>query len=295
VTGVERELLVAGALRGLLTVAAQPPRTGVVALHPAGFASRDFPLLRHLADALPAHGVAVLRFDRRPPRLPDGDVSLRTQAADAVSAMGELRAATSPDLPVILWGFSQGAWVAMIAAHEAAVAGIVLVGASGVSPAAQMRYTSARQVREAGFGEDAVAEMLAIRGLWEDALRAGDGDGAQRALERASTRPWSAAAWLAEPGEVDPDDDVFEFDFDPAPLIRSLPCPLLAVIGDDDRWVPLAESVAVLETAPDMETLYVPGGGHAPTVDGDGEGPVLPGYEAGLIDWIARRIQPAGA
>src|SRR6185369_9273055 len=99
-------------------------------------------------------------------------------------------------------------------------------------------------------------------------------DGAQRALKQASTRPWSAAAWLPEPGDVDPDDDVFEFDFDPAPLIRSLPCPLLA-------------------TAPDMETLYVPGGGHAPTVDGDGEGPVLPGYEAGLIDWIARRIQPA--
>jgi hypothetical protein len=292
---MERELVVAGALRGVLTVPAAPPRVALVALHPAGFPSRDFPLLRHLADALPAHGVAVLRFDRRPPRLPDGHVSLQTQAADAVSAMGELRAVTSPDLPVILWGFSQGAWVAMIAAHQAAVAGIVLVGASGVSPAAQMRSTSARQVREAGFGEEAVAEMLALRALWEDALRAGDGEEARRALERASRRPWLAASWLPEPGEVDPDEDEFEFDFDPAPLIRSLPCPLLAVIGDDDRWVPLAESVAAFERAPDVELLHVPGGDHAPTDDGDGEGPVLPGYEAGLLDWIARRIQPSGA
>jgi pimeloyl-ACP methyl ester carboxylesterase len=292
VTAVERELLVAGALPGVLSVPATPARAGLVALHPAGYPSRDFPLLRHLAGALPAHGVAVLRFDRRAPRLPGGDVSLQTQAADAVSAMAELRAATSPELPVILWGFSQGAWVAMIAAHQAEVAGIVLVGASGVSPAAQMRYTSARQVREAGFGEDAVAEMLAIRGLWEDALRAGDEEAAQRALQRASGRPWLAASWLPEPGELDPDEDGFEFDFDPAPVIGSLPCPLLAVIGDDDRWVPLAESVAVLETAPDMELLYVPGGDHAPTEDGDGAGPVLPGYGEGLIDWIARRIQP---
>jgi pimeloyl-ACP methyl ester carboxylesterase len=295
VTAVKRELRVAGSLQGVLTVPATPPRAGVVALHPAGGPSRDFPLLRHLADALPAHGVAVLRFDRRAPRLPDGDVSLRTQAADAVSAVGDLRAATSLDLPVILWGFSQGAWVAMIAAHQAALAGIVLVGASGVSPADQMRYTSARQVREAGFGEKAVAEMLATRGLWEDALRAGDAEGEQRALERASGRPWFAASWLPEPGEVDPDDDEFEFDFDPAPLIRSLPCPLLAVIGDDDRWVPLAESVAVLETAPDVELLHVPGGDHAPTDDGDGEAAVLPGYEAGLVDWIGRRIHPSGA
>lgn len=290
-TGVEREVLVAGSLRGVLTVTAKPLRAGVVALHPAGFASRDFPLLRHLADVLPAQRVAVLRFDRRAPRLPGGDVSLRTQAADAVSAMGELRAATSPDLPVILWGFSQGAWVAMIAAHDSAVAGIVLVGASGVSPAAQMRYTSARQVREAGFGEDAVAEMLAIRRLCEDAFRAGDSEGARRALERASMQPWFAASWLPAPGDMGPDEDEFEIDFDPAPLIRSLPCPLLAVIGDDDRWVPLAESVAVLETAPDVEFLHVPGGDHAPTDDGDGQGRVLPGYEAGLIDWIARRIQ----
>jgi uncharacterized protein len=295
VNAVDRDLLVAGALRGVLTMPAAVPRAGVVALHPAGYPSRDFPLLHHLADALPAHGVAVLRFDRRAPRLPHGDVSLQAQAADAVSAIADLRAATAPDLPVMLWGFSQGAWVAMIAAHQAAVAGIVLVGASGVSPADQMRYTSARQVREAGFGEEAVEEMLAIRRLCEDAFRAGDSEGARRALERASAQAWFAASWLPQPTEVGPDDDEFEIDFDPAPLIRSLPCPLLAVVGDEDRWVPLAESVAVLETAPEAELLHVPGGDHAPTEDGDGQGALLPGYEAGLVDWIGRRISRPAA
>ena len=67
-TAVERELLVAGALAGVLSVPATPARAGLVALHPAGYPSRDFPLLRHLAGALAAHGVAVLRFDRSAPR-----------------------------------------------------------------------------------------------------------------------------------------------------------------------------------------------------------------------------------
>jgi pimeloyl-ACP methyl ester carboxylesterase len=225
----------------------------------------------------------VLRFDRR------GDVSLRTQAADARSAIAELRGATSADLPVAVWGFSQGAWVAMLLAHQTPLAGIAVVGASGVSPAEQMRYTSARHVREAGFDEGAVADMLQTRQLWEDSVRGRDIEAAQAALERASRQPWFPFAWLPATAEPPTPDD-FEFDFDPAPLIRTLPCPLLAVVGDDDRWVPLPESIAVLQTAPNVEILHVPQGGHAPTEDGDGEGPILPGYEHALVNWLKRQM-----
>lgn len=284
---MERELLVGGSLRGVLTTS-EHPRVGLVALHPSGDPSLDSPLLRHLASALPAHGVAVLRFDRR------GDVSLRVQAADALSAVAELRRATSNHLPVVAWGFSQGAWVAMIVAHRARLAGIVVVGASGVSPAEQMRYTSARQVREAGFDEIAVADMLETRHLWECSLRGEGIAAAQDALDRASSQAWFPFAWLP-PTIEPPTPDDFEFDFDPAPLIRTLPCPLLAVVGDDDRWVPLRESIAILKAAPDAELLYVPGGDHAPTEDGDGQGPTLPGYELGLADWLTRQAPPGSA
>ena len=44
----------------------------------------------------------------------------------------------------------------------------------------------------------------------------------------------------------------------------------------------------MLETAPEVTFLHVPGGDHAPTRDGQGLGEVLPGYEAGLVDWIER-------
>jgi pimeloyl-ACP methyl ester carboxylesterase len=285
---LERTLHVGGQLPGVLTTAGTP-RAGVVALHPGGDPSRDFPLIHHLARALPPHGIAVLRFDRRPPRTPDGDVSLSVQTADAIAAIADLRAATSAELPIVLWGFSQGAWTALLAAHELPLAGIAVVGACGVTPADQMRYMTARQMRGEGFGEEAVADLLETRRVWEEALRGGSAAEADRVLRHASRQPWFSLAAL--PGEFEPTSpDDFEFFFDPAHTIRTLPCPLLAVVGDDDFCVPLAESIAVLETAPEVSFLHVPGGNHGPTTDGQGQGDVLPGYEAGLIEWIGRRV-----
>jgi pimeloyl-ACP methyl ester carboxylesterase len=291
----QRELLVAGVLPGVLTLPSSQPRAGVIALHPSNQGSRDFPLARHLAGALGALGIAVLRFDRRAPRLAGDDVPLRVQAADACAAIAALRTEVTPALPVVVWGFSQGAWVALIVAHELALAGVIVVGASGVSPSEQMRYATARRLREAGFDETAVAEMLETRRIWESVPAGGSTEEAERALAAAARKPWFEHAWLPTAIEPFTDDDGLEGDFDPAPLVRTLACPLLAVVGDDDRWVPLPESIAVLARAPDFEALHVPGGDHAPTTDGDGLGPVLDGYERGLIDWLGRRVLTQGA
>jgi len=282
----EREVLVGGSLRGVLTLPAHA-LAGVIALHPSGDGSRDFPLARHLSRALAGLDVAVLRYDRRAPRSAGDDVPLHLQAADAIAAIAVLRsAASAADLPIVVWGFSQGAWVALIVAHELPLAGVILVGASGVSPSEQMRHATVRSLHEAGFGEADVAEMLATRQLWEEA----PAPEAQRALDAAAAKPWFAHAWLPRVAQPSLPDDGIEPHFDPAPLVRSLPCPLLAVIGDDDRWVPLRESVAVLEQAPDCELLHVPGGDHGPTADGAGLGVPLAGYESGLAEWFGRRV-----
>ena len=65
---------------------------------------------------LPPRGVAVLRFDRRA-YSDDRDVPLALQAKDALGMLHELR--QSPGVgnaPLGLWGFSQGAWAAPLAA-----------------------------------------------------------------------------------------------------------------------------------------------------------------------------------
>lgn len=85
-----------------------------------------------------AGGKRALRYDRRPHV--EGDVPLALQASDAIAAAGVLRERFG-DVPVGLWGFSQGAWAAPLAAalYPDQVSFLALVSGSGVSPAAQMR------------------------------------------------------------------------------------------------------------------------------------------------------------
>src|SRR6185503_2817746 len=90
------------------------PHPAIVPLHGASDGSRDQFLFRHLAKVLPPRGIAVARFDRR-----GDDVPLDLQVQDAMRVVDEL--AARPDIDaerVGLWGFSQGAWVAPLAASR---------------------------------------------------------------------------------------------------------------------------------------------------------------------------------
>jgi alpha/beta superfamily hydrolase len=80
-----------------------------VPLHPAGDGSRDHPLFLHLTELLGARGIAVVRFNRRSAAR-GHDVPLAEQASDARAVMDRLRERTQ--VPVGVWGFSQGAWEA---------------------------------------------------------------------------------------------------------------------------------------------------------------------------------------
>ena len=106
---------------------------------------------------LPERGIAVLRYDRRP-WAAGRDVPYAVQAEDLACGL-EALAAEVGRVPTGLWGFSQGAWVAvMTAAARADVAFLVLVGCSAVSPARQMRYGTGEQLRHAGVGPECVAD-----------------------------------------------------------------------------------------------------------------------------------------
>jgi len=182
----ERELtLPEGAVRG-----------GVVPLHPASDGSRRQFLFEHLAETLVPRGVAVLRFDRRPS--PDGqDIPFAVQADDALAALRALRAKIG-DAPLGLWAWSQGAWAASLAAASSPeVAFLVLLAACGVSPAEQMRYGTAEQLRRHGFGVESLKELREVRAALEDAYRDPDRrDEAQAVVDRYADRPWFELAYV---------------------------------------------------------------------------------------------------
>jgi len=99
-----------------------------------------------------AQCVAVLSYDRRP-GVDGADVPLETQAADARAAIPLLREHIGV-APGAVWGWSHGGWAAptTAASYPDEVAAVVVVSSCGVSPAAQLGFGSAEQLRRRGYG-----------------------------------------------------------------------------------------------------------------------------------------------
>jgi pimeloyl-ACP methyl ester carboxylesterase len=272
-------------------------RTGacpaIVGIHPANDASRDHFLFRHLELTLPPLGVAVARFDRRGNDVPFADQARDVEAVlDAVAVRSDIDGAR-----LGLWGFSQGAWVAqLVASRSPRVSFLVLVAATGVSPAAQMRYGTAKQARDAGYSDADVGALLALRTAFEEFARGARPRAEVQALiEQAKPQPWFERSYMrselpAAPGFW-PD-----MDFDPAPSIAELRVPVLLFYGEDDEWQPTDASIAAWQLVGTRELTIVrlPKTGHAPTLpDGMDVGSILPRYTDTLGAWVRRIARTA--
>ena len=293
----ERELTVAG-LAATLTLPDGRVRGGVVPLHPASDGSRRQLLFEHLADRLVPRGFAVLRFDRRPSPTGD-DVPFAAQADDALSALATLRA--RPEVgsaPLGLWAWSQGAWAAAVAASRSPeVAFLILLAACGVSPAEQMRYGTAEQLRRNGYGDDdALRELAELRAALEDAVRDRSRlESSQAVIDRYADRPWFPLAYV--PRTLDPAADWPDMDFDPAPILASVECPVLLFYGEEDEWTPIEPSIAAwqhaAETAgnPELTVVRLAGADHAPTLGGAHEARAIsPAYTQAMTEWVERCV-----
>jgi uncharacterized protein len=263
-------------------------RAAVAALHPADDPSRRQFLFEHLATVLPRHGVAVLRYDRRA-ALPGRDVPYELQAEDLARGLEALAEVAGP-VPTGLWGFSQGAWVALLtAARRADIAFLVLVGCSAVSPARQMRYGTAEQLRRAGYGPECLAELAGLRRAYESFQRGRLArQQAQQVVDSCAGRAWFGLSWVPRTLPDAPDWD--DMDFDPAACISRIRCPVLAFYGTDE-WIPVPESIGVWRAAyPDPARLAIhelPGTAHHPTYGGRRElAAISPEYTARLTRWL---------
>jgi pimeloyl-ACP methyl ester carboxylesterase len=282
-------------LRGSLNLPPGPgPHPAIVGLHPANDGSRDHFLFRHLAQTLAPLGIAVLRFDRRGHNIP-----LEIQAADALAAVRALRGRTEIDpRRVGLWGFSQGAWVAPLAAARSRdVAFLVLVASTGVSPAQQMRYGTAFHLRRAGYGDAAVDRLLELRRAVEAYHRGGrTRDDAQRKIDESASEPWFPLAHVprvlgARPAWPD-------IDFDPEAVFARVKVPVLLFYGEVDEWQPIDASIAAWRRAArsarneDVTVVQLQGTGHHPTLREGGElSSITPAYTERLTAWLRSLLE----
>ena len=261
-----------------------PPAPAVVFVHGAGPAVRGdryHELARHFA----RKGVAALIYDKRGCGASTGDwtrAGLHDLAEDALACVRLLRgrADVNPN-QVGLWGLSQGASIIPIAAGRSPDVAFVIAVGGCLDFEEQMRYFRANVFRRLGHPPaalDVANKTFLIQVDLGNRVRSGSLP-APRAL-RDSCR--------------------FEFDLDQAAVWRQVRQPILAIYGEKDRHVPLAENIAGLSAAVeqsgnrDFTLIIYPDARHSigKTLTGEQNEPwagYVPEYLDDMTDWVLQQ------
>lgn len=278
-------------LRGTLHLppAAPPGRLPGIVLAPG---SEDEGT-RHSLDALPyvlaREGFAVLAVDKRGTGASDGswDVDHDTLAGDLAAWVEWL--ATRPELDgrIGVFGFSEGGWIAPLAAARTEAIDFIAVSGGGALPkSASFLHQAEKRLEEEGVPREVQAE----------------------ARERALAEKRSFLEESARRAEGGTDATPFDLRMahDPAPEWRRFRGPVLWMIGEDDALVPPRASAErmreVLAEAghPDHTVRLFPRATHGMfrSVTGapgeffrmEGLGEIAPGYWETLLRWLDTRV-----
>jgi hypothetical protein len=159
-----------------------------------------------------------------------------------------------------VFGHSQGGWVVVEAgSRDVPLAFVVSNSGPGVTPAAQERYSYETRLENTGVEQTEIDERMAeFDELVEMASSSAP-------LEEVRRRvPDLQDAYVRDDPELW-GFLVAIFDYDPAPALERIQAPVLALFGEGDEIVPVAESVGVYRAAVRHELLTVvvfPGADH---------------------------------
>ncbi len=323
-------------LAGTLTL---PPSGGpfaaVILISGSGPQNRDeeifgFKPFKILADHLTRNGIAVLRYDDRGVGASTGSPAQATTedfAGDAAAAVAFLKARKEIDPAKIgLLGHSEGGIVApMVAAKKGGVAFIVMMSGMGVPGEQTLLEQGELLGRAGGATEQDVAEERDLQKRIFAAVRSGKGwddvraEVKKTALERIAKMPEAKRRTISDPdryADMMIDGQLamakspwlkFFLDYDPAPALEKVKCPVLVLLGEKDLQVP-AESnrkaiVAALAKGgnPDVTVKVFPGANHLYQAAVTGsyleyatlKKEFVPGFLDTISQWILSKTRPA--
>lgn len=229
------------------------PYPAVVAVHPASEGERTSPFYEHLKSRLPQSGIAVLIYDRRGSGASEGDfetADFEDLSGDVISAVAYLQ--SRPDIDTFhigLHGTSQGAWIAPIAAaRKTDISVIVVVSASGVSPADQMNYGVAFHLEKAGFDQSSIDKAIELRDLVNQYYRGQvSREEAAAELRRHENEPWFEMAYINSsiklPMDITQSKWHYEMDYEPLSIWKEVKQSTLFLFAEEDEWVPIDQSM----------------------------------------------------
>ena len=213
-------------------------------------------------------GAAVASFDKRGVGSSTGswlEASIPDQAGDLAAFLAESRRLV-PDVPVGLYGHSQGGWVVLEATEATSPDFVITSSGPSVTPRVQEEFSTGASIDTLGLDTaHATALLASYRELFG---RLSAGDSWEEVSEWMRPRADGFDS-LAEAGAFIPDGpELWGYaglivDHDPAPALTALTVPLLAVLGGADNVVPVAACVDGYRRTvrPDLLTLRVIDGG----------------------------------
>jgi uncharacterized protein len=221
-----------------------------------------------LPHLLAAQGVATLVFDKRGTGCSQGSYTQHFEvlAGDVVAAARWLR--TQPEVrgaAIGLAGFSQGGWVAPLAARQDPALAFVAVGYGlAMSMADEERMESPLKLKAAGLSDAELAEFELLNAALHRLARDHFKDWAEfeGLLARYKDRPWMATAarqpsWLgfvmqrglAEAKVMAPAmfTHFFQPFYEPLPTLEQLQIPMLWLIAEQDIEAPPGPTIAAIK------------------------------------------------
>lgn len=248
-------------LAGTLTVPpGAGPFPGVVLVTGSGPQDRDETLLGHqpfkvLADHLTRHGVAVLRADDRGTGKSTGTFAAATTmdfAADAEAGLAYLASRKEINPRKLgLIGHSEGAVVApIVAARNASVAFLVLLAGSAL-PGDEVLLSQQALIAAANGAAPELVQRAsaALREVFTTLKTVTDEAALGPALRQKLIGLVPEAQIDAQIATLRSPWYRFFLAYDPAPALRSLRCPVLALTGEKDLQVPAKPNVAAIRAA----------------------------------------------
>jgi uncharacterized protein len=281
----------------------------VILVHASGPQNRGsvLPFARFLVH----RGMAVLGYDKRGVGASSGDWSMASfddLAGDVLAAFEYLKTRADIDGGQIgMLGWSQAGWIMPLAAIRARdVAFVISVSGAGV-PAAETTLDQAHNEMTArGMRPEVVSQIVALMKLQNRFAETGQGwDEYAAAREKLAVRIGSPPDTF--PGTSDhPSWQVIRrlYFYDPAPTLRRLRVPTLALFGELDNNILAEKNRAAWETAlkagghEDYTLRILPNANHLQLeakVGSNAEMASLqrfvPAYFTTINDWLATRVR----